>query len=139
MDIVYVTVGAESASLYCNFNGYLPASPNVIWRDDEGTILEDSTTDGYNITTTFDGPGRANIGGITVNNGVTSVLTIFDMLQSDIGSEFTCSIEGTNIQGTAIQLILGIYSLIIYLLSTPRIIKSVVKKTYLSLRTRMCF
>ena len=99
LDIVYVTVGAESASLYCNFTGYFPASPNVIWRDDEGTIIED------NITTSFDGPGRANIGGNTVNNGVTSVLTIFDVMESDIDTEFTCSMEGTNIQGTAIRLL----------------------------------
>ena len=94
-DTVQIDENDESVDLYCNFTGYLPSSLNVLWSDNDGLDIQDST-DGYNITTSMDGPGRSNIGGDTINSGVTSILTINS---SDIGTRYTCAMEGTNIQG----------------------------------------
>ena len=97
-DTVQIDESDESIDLYCNFTGYLPSSLNVLWSDNDGLDIQDST-DGYNITTSVDGPGRSNIGGDTINNGVTSILTINSIEASDIGTRYTCAMEGTNIQG----------------------------------------
>ena len=95
--------GDESVTLQCNFTGYLPSTINVIWRNNEGVEIEDAN-DGYNITTSLSGPGMSQRGGDSVESGVTSTLTITSIEQSDIGTEYTCLMNGINIQGT-IQLI----------------------------------
>ncbi len=98
LDTVPATVGDEDISLYCTFTGYLPSSFNISWRDEDGMDIPDST-DGYDITTSIDGPGVANIGG-DISNGVTSILNIISIEETDIGTLYTCIIEGTDIQGT---------------------------------------
>ena len=97
---VQAHVGDESVTLQCNFTGYLPSSIHVIWRDNEGVEIEDAN-DGYNITTSLSGPGVSQRGGDSVESGVTSTLTITTI---ENGTEYTCIMEGTSIQGT-IQLI----------------------------------
>ncbi len=97
-DTVPTTAGDESISLYCNFTGYLSSSFNISWIDDDGIDIPDST-DKYVITTSIDGPGVANIGG-DISNGVTSILIINSIEQSDIGTQYTCIMLGTDIQGT---------------------------------------
>ena len=107
---VQAQVGDESVTLQCNFTGYLPSNINVIWRDNQGVEIEDAN-DGYNITTSLNGPGVSQRGGDSVESGVTSTLTITSIEQSVIGTEYTCIMEGTSIQGT-IQLIERIGKLI---------------------------
>ena len=92
-----------SVTLQCNFTGYLPSTINVIWRDNEGVKIEDAN-DGYNITTSLSGPGVSQRGEDSVESGVTSTLTITTIEQSDIGTEYTYRMNGTNIEGI-IQLI----------------------------------
>ena len=99
-NIVQAQVGDESVTLQCNFTGYLPSTINVIRRDNEGVEIEDAN-DGYNITTSLSGPGVSQRGGDSVESGVTSTLTITNIKNE---TEYTCIMEGTNIQGT-IQLI----------------------------------
>ncbi len=96
-DTVPATVGDEDISLYCTFTGYLPSSFNISWRDEDGMDIPD-TPDEY-IITTSDGPGVANIGG-DISNGMTSILTITSIEETDIGTQYTCIMEGTDIQGT---------------------------------------
>ena len=98
LDTVPATVGDEDISLYCTFTGYLPSSFNISWRDEDGMDIPD-TPDEYIITTSIDGPGVANIGG-DISNGVTSILIINSIEQSDIGTQYTCIMLGTDIQGT---------------------------------------
>ena len=100
---VQFQVGDESVILQCNFTGYLPSSIHVIWRNNEGVEIEDAN-DGYNIRTSLSGPGVSQRGGDSVESEVTSTLTITTIEHSDIGTEYTCIMNGTNIQGT-IQLI----------------------------------
>ncbi len=99
LDYIPATIdGDESIYLYCNFNGYLPSSFNISWRSDDGIEIPDSTTN-------IEGPGIANIGG-DIGSGVTSILMINSTEQSDIGTQYTCIMEGTDIQGTIV--IMGI-------------------------------
>ena len=93
---VQAQVGDESVTLQCNFTGYLPSTINVIWRDSEGVEIEDAN-DGYNISTSLSGPGVSQRGGDSVESGVTSTLTITTI---ENGTEYTCIMEGTRIQGT---------------------------------------
>ena len=97
---VQAQVGEESVTLQCNFTGYFPSTINVIWRDNEEVEIEDAN-DGYNITTSLNGPEVSQRGGDSVESGVTSTLTITSIKN---GTEYTCIMDGTNIQGT-IQLI----------------------------------
>ena len=91
---VQAQVGVESVTLQCNFTGYLPSTINVIWRDNEGVEIEDAN-DGCNITTSLSGPGVSQRGGVSVESGVTSTLTITTIEQSDIGTECNCIMEET--------------------------------------------
>ena len=83
--------------LECNFTGYLPFPSVVTWRDEDGNEL--FNTDGFNISTDMNGSGNSQRGGVSLEKGVRSILSISIVMDSDLG-DYVCEMDGTNIQGT---------------------------------------
>ena len=83
-------------SIRCTFTGYLPSNFTVVWKTNETVLLESNDT--FSILTSLDGPGFSQRGGVAIDNGITSVLTISSLTVGKYN--FTCYMINSNLQGS---------------------------------------
>ena len=85
MDTVEGILG-DQTELQCSYEN---STADITWRDENGTVIEGSV-DGYNITL------QQN----EANNTVISTLIISQLEDFDFETVYTCSVDGTYVNGT---------------------------------------
>ena len=84
-DTVEGILGGQT-ELQCSYEN---STADITWRDENGTVIEDSV-DSYNISVQENETG----------NLVISTLTISELEEFDFETTYTCSVEGTDVNGT---------------------------------------